>query len=168
MAKAITLTVNGNKVSVTVVPETALLYVLRNDLNQMSPRFGCGLAQCGACTVQVDRKAVRSCVTPLSTVAGKSITTLDGLAEEYSRKHRKPAGTLHPVQAAFIEHQATQCGYCINGWIMTAAAFLDRQPGASESEIRAALAGLKCRCGSHMGILRAVKSAAAAMAKAAT
>ena len=168
MAKAITLTVNGNKVSVTVVPETALLYVLRNDLNQMSPRFGCGLAQCGACTVQVDRKAVRSCVTPLSTVAGKSITTLDGLAEEYSRKHRKPAGTLHPVQAAFIEHQATQCGYCINGWIMTAAAFLDRQPGAGESEIRAALAGLKCRCGSHMGILRAVKSAAAAMAKAAT
>ena len=168
MAKAITLTVNGNKVSVTVVPETALLYVLRNDLNQTSPRFGCGLAQCGACTVQVDRKAVRSCVTPLSTVAGKSITTLDGLAEEYSRKHRKPAGTLHPVQAAFIEHQATQCGYCINGWIMTAAAFLDRQPGASESEIRAALAGLKCRCGSHMGILRAVKSAAAAMAKAAT
>ena len=96
------------------------------------------------------------------------VTTLDGLAEEYSRKHRKPAGTLHPVQAAFIEHQATQCGYCINGWIMTAAAFLDRQPGASESEIRAALAGLKCRCGSHMGILRAVKSAAAAMTKAAT
>ncbi len=168
MAKATTLTVNGIKSNVTAAPKTALLYVLRNDLDQHSPRFGCGLAQCGACTVQVDGQVVRACVTPLSTVAGKRITTLESLAANYAAKHKKPAGTLHPVQAAFIEHQAVQCGYCINGWILTAAAFLDAKPGATEAEIRVALAGLKCRCGTHMSILRAVKSAAAEMTKAAS
>ena len=168
MAKATLLNVNGNATRVEVAPDTPLLYVLRNDLNEQSPRFGCGLAQCGACTVHVDGVAVRSCVTPLAAVAGKKITTLDGLAAGHAASQRKPAGTLHPVQAAFIEHQATQCGYCINGWIMTAAAYLDKKPGATEAEIRAALAGLKCRCGSHMSILRAVRQAAANMARVAS
>ena len=168
MAKATLLNVNGNATRVEVAPDTPLLYVLRNDLNEQSPRFGCGLAQCGACTVHVDGVAVRSCVTPVAAVEGKKITTLEGLAARYVVRQRKPAGALHPVQAAFIEHQAAQCGYCINGWIMTAAAYLDKKPGATEAEIRAALAGLKCRCGSHMSILRAVKLAAANMSKVAS
>ena len=165
MAKATLLVVNGKKVSVDVPADTPLLYVLRNDLGQHSPRFGCGLAQCGACTVQVNGEAIRSCVTPLSAVVGKKITTLEGLADSFAQSRKKPAGTLHPVQAAFIEHQAAQCGYCTNGWVMTAAAFLDKKPGATEAEIRTALSGLKCRCGSHMSILRAVKLASANMAK---
>ena len=168
MPKAILLNVNGKPARVEVAPDTPLLYVLRNDLNEQSPRFGCGLAQCGACTVHVDGVAVRSCVTPLAAVAGKKITTLEGLAASHAASQRKPAGTMHPVQAAFIEHQATQCGYCINGWIMTAAAYLDKKPGATEAEIRAALTGLKCRCGSHMSILRAVRLAATSMAKVAS
>ena len=165
MAKATVLHVNGKQASVDVPGDTPLLYVLRNDLDQHGPRFGCGLAQCGACTVQVDGVAMRSCVTPLSAVAGKKITTLDGLADSYAQRRQKSADTLHPVQAAFIEHQAAQCGYCTNGWVMTAAAYLDQKPGASVAEIREALSGLKCRCGSHMSILRAVKSASANMAK---
>jgi nicotinate dehydrogenase subunit A len=148
-----------------------LLYVLRNEIdatqvNCAGPRFGCGLAQCGACTVQVDGVAIRSCVTPLDAVAGKPITTLAGLAERHATRQKMPPGSLHPVQRAFIEQQAAQCGYCSNGWIMTAAAFLDKKPDASEAEIREALSGLKCRCGAHMSILRAVKQAAAGMAKA--
>ena len=169
MANATTLHINGNKVVIDVPADTPLLYVLRNDIKgefkQRGPRFGCGLGQCGACAVQVDGAAVRSCVTPLSTVAGKKITTLQGLADSYAQRRQKSAGTLHPVQAAFIEHQAAQCGYCINGWIMTAAAYLDKKPGATEAEIRQALSGLKCRCGSHMSIMRAVKLASINMAK---
>ena len=165
MAKPTRLTVNGKEVSVNVPVDTPLLYVLRNDLDQHGPRFGCGLAQCGACTVQVDGEAIRSCVTPLSAVAGKHVTTLEGLADRYVERRKKGAGSLHPVQSAFIEHQAAQCGYCINGWVMTAAAYLDKKPGATEAEIRQALSGLKCRCGSHMSILRAVKLASANMAK---
>ena len=166
MAKATILRVNGKKVSVSVSPETPLLYVLRNDLGERGPRFGCGLAQCGACTVQVDGQAVRSCVAPLSAVSGKSVTTLGGLAGDYAQRRKQPSDTLHPVQAAFIEQQATQCGYCVNGWIMTAAAFLDKKPGASDAEIHVALSGLKCRCGSHMSMLRAVRLASANMAAA--
>ena len=165
MAKATLLVVNGKTVSVNVPADTPLLYVLRNDLDQHGPRFGCGLAQCGACTVQVDGEAIRSCVTPLSAVAGKKITTLEGLADSYAQSRKKSSGILHPVQAAFIEHQAAQCGYCTNGWVMTAAAFLDKKPGATEAEIRTALSGLKCRCGSHTSILRAVKLASANMTK---
>ena len=164
MGKAIVLRVNGKKVSVAVPPETPLLYVLRNDLDERGPRFGCGLAQCGACTVQVNGQAVRSCVTPLSAVSGKSVTTLAGLADDYAQRRQQPSGTLHPVQTAFIDQQATQCGFCINGWIMTAAAFLDKKPGATDAEIRDALSGLKCRCGSHMSMLRAVRQASAKMA----
>ena len=165
MAKATMLYVNGKKLSVDVAGDTPLLYVLRNDLDQHGPRFGCGLAQCGACTVQVDGVAIRSCVTPLSAVAGKKVTTLEGLADSYVQQRKKTAGTLHPVQAAFIEHQAAQCGYCTNGWVMTAAAYLDKKPGASEADIREALSGLKCRCGAQMSILRAVKLASTNMAK---
>jgi len=141
------LTVNGRPVTVDVEPDTPLLYVLRNDLQLNSPKFGCGLAQCGACTVIVDGAAVRSCVTPTATVVGKAITTLEGL------------GTLdapHPLQQAFIAEQAAQCGYCINGMIMTAKAFLDQNPNADEAAIRQALNRNLCRCGTHLRILRAI------------
>ena len=157
MPAAIELNVNGKKLRVEVEPDTPLLYVLRNDLNITGPKFGCGLAQCGACTVHVGADAVRSCVTPVSAVVGEKITTLEGLAPE--------GKALHAVQQAFIDEDAAQCGYCINGWIMTAAALLARNPKANDAEIRQGLAGLKCRCGTHMRILRAVKRAAATLAK---
>jgi nicotinate dehydrogenase subunit A len=154
---AFQLNVNGKPRRVAAAADTPLLYVLRNDLDLSGPRFGCGLAQCGACTVHLDGAAVRSCVLPLSAAAGKQVTTLEGLA---------PAGGLHPVQQAFIDEQAAQCGYCINGWIMNAAALLKQNPNASDAELREGLAGLKCRCGSHMSILRAIKRAATQLAKA--
>ncbi len=145
------LEVNGRSHSVEVEPNTPLLYVLRNDLQLTGPKFGCGLAQCGACTVLRDGKAIRSCVTPVSAVQGSKVTTLEGL------------GTLedpHPIQQAFIDEQAVQCGYCINGMIMTTKAFLDQNPSPSEAEIREALAGNLCRCAAHLRIIRAVQRAA--------
>jgi nicotinate dehydrogenase subunit A len=154
---AFQLNVNGKPQRIAAAADTPLLYILRNDLDLSGPRFGCGLAQCGACTVHLDGAAVRSCVLPLSAAAGKQVTTLEGLA---------PAGGLHPVQQAFIDEQAAQCGYCINGWIMNAAALLKQNPNASDAELREGLAGLKCRCGSHMSILRAIKRAATQLAKA--
>jgi nicotinate dehydrogenase subunit A len=144
-------TVNGRRERVAVEPDTPLLTVLRNDLNLRGPKFGCGLGQCGACTVHLDGVAVRSCATPVSAAQGTRVTTLEGLAPR--------PGTLHVVQQAFIDEQAAQCGYCINGWIMTAAELLERNPRASDAEIRHGLSGLKCRCGTHMSILRAVKLA---------
>jgi aerobic-type carbon monoxide dehydrogenase small subunit (CoxS/CutS family) len=120
-----------------------------------NPHFGCGLAQCGACTVHLDGEAVRSCVMPLSAVAGKKVTTLQGLGTP-----DKP----HPLQAAYVDEQVPQCGYCINGWIMTAAAYLGKNPKASDAELRDALTGLKCRCGTHVSILRAIKRAQTQMA----
>ena len=165
MMKPTRLLVNGQPVAVRAEPDTPLMYVLRNESDAKGPRFGCGLGQCGACTVHIDGAAVRSCVMPVSAAAGKKITTLDGLAEAYvSKKKDRAPGTLHPVQSAFIEFQAMQCGYCSNGWIMTAAAFLDNNPGADDAAIRRALSGLKCRCGAHMAILRAVRHAASRMA----
>jgi nicotinate dehydrogenase subunit A len=155
MANRFTLTVNGKNQQVDAVPDTPLLYVLRNDLKLQGPRFGCGLAQCGACTVHLSGQAVRSCVTPVSSVGNKPITTLEGLGQQ---KGGSPQ--LHAVQQAFIDEQATQCGYCINGWIMTAAALLATNPRPSDAEIRQGLSGLKCRCGAHMRMLRAVKRAA--------
>ena len=148
---AITLTVNGKSHSVSAEPETALLYVLRNDLKLKGARFGCGLGQCGACTVLVDGKPVQSCDFPLSAAAGKSITTIEGLA---------PDGELHPLQAAFIAEQAAQCGYCVTGIIMAAKALLDANPRPADAEIRSALKGNLCRCGTHQRILNAIKRAA--------
>jgi nicotinate dehydrogenase subunit A len=156
MAQVIEMVVNGKRERVEAEPDTPLLYVLRNDLGHLAPRFGCGLAQCGACTVHLDGTAIRSCATPVSSAANGRVTTLEGLAP-------KP-GTLHAVQQAFIDEQAAQCGYCLNGWIMTAAALLESNPRASDEEIRKGLSGLKCRCGTHMSILRAVKLAASRMA----
>ena len=161
MSAAIKMTVNGKLEHTRAAPETALLYVLRNDIKAAGPRFGCGLAQCGACTVHVDGAAMRSCVVPVSAVAGKHITTLAGLAATVAG-----GGAMHPLQQAFVDEQAAQCGYCINGWIMTSAALLKEKPNATDAELREGLAGLKCRCGAHMSILRAVKRAAKQLAKA--
>ena len=148
----ITLNVNGTDHAIDADPEMPLLYALRNEIGLNNPQFGCGLAQCGACTVHLDGAAVRACVTPLSAAAGARVVTLAGLGTP-----EKP----HPLQQAYIDEQVPQCGYCINGWIMTAAAFLKEKPKPSEAEIKEALSGIKCRCGTHMSILRAVKRAAA-------
>jgi nicotinate dehydrogenase subunit A len=145
------LDVNGRRVSVTVDdPDTPLLYVLRNELGLHGPRFGCGLGQCGACTVHVDGAAVRSCITPISAVTGK-VVTLEGLGTD---------ANPHPVQQAFIAEQAVQCGYCINGMIMQSAALLARNPKPSEQEVKAELGNNLCRCGTHLRIVRAVMRAA--------
>lgn len=156
MANSIKLDVNGRSRSVRADDDKMpLLYALRNDLDLHGPRFGCGLGQCGACTVHVDGKAVRSCTYPISKAVGKKIVTLEGLS-----RGRK----LHPLQTAFIEEQAVQCGYCINGMIMEAAAFLETHKHPSEEAIKQALAENLCRCGTHVRIVRAVKRAADAMA----
>jgi nicotinate dehydrogenase subunit A len=147
-----TLRVNGASTTVQVEPDTPLLYVLRNDLELNGPKFGCGLAQCGACTVLADGKPVRSCVTTVASVAASRITTIEGLGT---------LERLHPLQRAFIEEQACQCGYCGNGMVMTAKALLDRNPRPSERDIKAALNGHLCRCASHNRIVRAVQRAAA-------
>jgi aerobic-type carbon monoxide dehydrogenase small subunit (CoxS/CutS family) len=164
MSPPTSLRLNGKPVQTAADPQSPLLYTLRNDLDQHGPRFGCGLAQCGACTVHVDGQATRSCVTPIAAVAGREVTTLDGLAERWRAQVRSadPAA-LHPVQQAFIDEQAAQCGYCINGWIMTAAAVLAEKPQASDRELREGLSGLKCRCGTQVSVLRAVKKAAKQM-----
>jgi nicotinate dehydrogenase subunit A len=152
---SVTLTVNGRKRTVAATASTQLLYVLRNDLELNAAKFGCGMAQCGACTVLVDGKPVRSCVTPIGTVKDAKITTLEGLGSDTS---------LHPLQKAFIAEQAAQCGYCIAGMLMTAKGLLDENPHPSESEIRLALAGNLCRCGTHNRIVRAIARAAKEMA----
>ena len=149
----VTLTVNGKSYQVDVEPDTPLLYVLRDNLGLHGPKFGCGLAQCGACTVLIESKAVRSCSFAVSKVGPGKVVTLEGLGTP-----QKPS----PVQQAFIDEQAAQCGYCINGMIMTAAALLKQKPKASEAEIRSALDGNLCRCGTHMRILRAIRRVARA------
>ncbi|MEE8515294.1 MAG: (2Fe-2S)-binding protein [Alphaproteobacteria bacterium] len=153
MAERISLNVNGKSHTVEVDPDMPLLYALRNDLGLSNPHFGCGLAQCGACTVHVDGEAVRSCVTPVSAVKGAKVTTLAGLGT---------AENPHPLQKAFVDEQVPQCGYCLNGWIMTAAAYLKKNPHPNDKQIRESLVGLKCRCGTHMGIIRAIKRVAKA------
>lgn len=154
MAANYTLRVNGRSQAVRVEdPKTPLLYVLRNDLDLHGPRFGCGLGQCGACTVEMNGRAVRSCSIPVSEAAGKTIVTLEGIGTP-----QKP----HPLQRAFVEEQAVQCGYCINGMIMQAKTLLDRNRHPSEAEIRQALANNLCRCGTHVRIVRAVKRASEA------
>jgi aerobic-type carbon monoxide dehydrogenase small subunit (CoxS/CutS family) len=164
MLNMIMMRLNGQPVRTEADPQTPLLYTLRNELNQRGPRFGCGLAQCGACTVHVDGRATRSCVTPSSSVQGHDVTTLDGLAAVWrARRGIADGAVLHPVQQAFIDEQAAQCGYCINGWIMTAAALLEGNPKATDQELREGLSGLKCRCGTQVSVLRAVKRAARQM-----
>jgi len=143
--------VNGKKVSLDVDPQTPLLEVLRNDLELNGPKFGCGLAQCGACSVLIDDRAARACVIPVSAVSDRSVTTLEGLGNE-----QQP----HALQTAFIEEQALQCGYCTNGMIINAAELLLRNPAPRVQDIKQALAGNLCRCGAHPRIIRAVKRAA--------
>jgi len=151
----IPLKVNGKNQVVDVDPETPLLYVLRNDLQLNGPKFGCGLAQCGACTVIIGGNAIRSCVTEVKAAANRPITTVEVLG---STKR------LHPLQKAFVEEQAVQCGYCISGIIMSAKALLDKNPKPTDSQIKEALAGNLCRCGTHTRILRAVKRASGQVA----
>ena len=148
---ATSITVNGRAHSVEAAADTPLLYVLRNDLELNGAKYGCGFAQCGACTVVIEGKPVRSCVTPVSAVAGKAITTIEGLGSN---------GAPHPLQKAFIEEQAAQCGYCANGMIMTAIVFLDKNPRPTEAQIKKALGANYCRCGTHNRIVRAVQRAA--------
>ncbi len=150
----ITLDVNGTSHTVDVDPDMPLLYALRDHIGLRNPKFGCGLAQCGACTVHVNGEPTRSCAFPVSGVAGAKVVTLEGLGTA-----EKP----HPVQKAFEIEQVSQCGYCVNGWIMTAATLLAEKKKPTDTEIKEALTGIKCRCGTHMGILRAVKRAATMM-----
>jgi aerobic-type carbon monoxide dehydrogenase small subunit (CoxS/CutS family) len=152
----ITLKVNGVGHTLDIDPSTPLLYILRNDLGLEGPRFGCGLGQCGACTVIINGSAVRSCITPCSTVKGE-ITTLEGLSKE---------GTLHPVQQAWIDEQVPQCGFCQNGQIMTAKVLLDRNPKPTDAEIREGMARTLCRCMTYYRIQAAIKRAATSMASA--
>ena len=148
------LKVNGRAHTVDADPATPLLYILRNDLDLQGPRFGCGLGQCGACTVIINGSAVRSCITPASSVKGE-ITTLEGLSQN---------GTLHPLQQAWIDEQVPQCGYCQNGQIMTAKALLDQKPHPTDAEIREGMNGTLCRCMTYYRIQAAIKRAAQAMA----
>ena len=146
----ISLRVNGKTQVVDAEPDMPLLYALRNDLQLNGPKFGCGLAQCGACTVIMDGNAIRSCVLPMSEANNKAVTTLEGLGN--TKK-------MHKIQQAFVDEQAVQCGYCINGMIMSSKALLDKNPKPTDAQIKEALAGNLCRCGTHIRILRAVKRA---------
>jgi nicotinate dehydrogenase subunit A len=153
---AITIKVNGRSHTVDVDPSTPLLYVLSDDLALNGPKFGCGLGQCGACTAIVNGTAVRSCVTPVSTVVGKEVTTLEALGTP-----EKP----HPLQKAFIDEQAAQCGFCVNGVVMTAKAFLDKNPKATEEQIQQALSTVLCRCFTHVRMHRAIEKYAKEIAR---
>jgi nicotinate dehydrogenase subunit A len=154
----ISLKINGQSHAIDVEPDCPLLYVLRDNLALNNPRFGCGLGQCGACTVLVDNRAVRSCMLPVSAVAGKEVVTLEGLGAE---------GDPHPVQKAFIAEQAFQCGYCLNGWVLTAKALLNKNPNPTDEQMRSAFEALVCRCGSHVRIFAAVRRAADEMKRSA-
>jgi nicotinate dehydrogenase subunit A len=152
------LTIDGKGHQVEVDdPDMPLLYVLRDELGLNNPRFGCGLGQCGACTVHLNGEPVRSCVAPISSVQSAAVTTLAGIGTE-----EKP----HPLQVAWIAEEASQCGYCINGWIMTATALLRENPQPTDAQIRESLAGIKCRCGAHVAMIRAIKRASRTIAGA--
>jgi len=169
MANEIQLRVNDAMRTVTALPDTPLLYVLTDELALQGPRFGCGLGQCGCCSVLVDGVEVRSCITPLARVVGKSVTTLEGLPAYYAAQKklaRVPA--LHPLQEALIEEQAVQCGYCYNGQIIKAAELLFKTPQPSEAQIRTAMNGHICRCGTYPRIMAAIQRAAKAMAAPST
>jgi aerobic-type carbon monoxide dehydrogenase small subunit (CoxS/CutS family) len=153
--------VNERLTEISSAPDTPLLYVLSDELHLQGPRFGCGLSQCGSCSVLLDGEEIRSCVTPVSAVEGKSVTTLEGLPAWYARQRKLVhAPAWHPVQEALIEEQAVQCGYCFNGMIVTAAALLAKTPQPTEAQIRTAMNGHLCRCGSYPPVIKAVPRAA--------
>jgi aerobic-type carbon monoxide dehydrogenase small subunit (CoxS/CutS family) len=155
--ESLRLRVNGEDITVNAAPDTPLLYILQNDLALKGPRFGCGLAQCGSCSVLVDGREIRSCVTPVATVTGREVTTLEGIATWYAgRRGLRRAPAVHPVQQALLDEQVPQCGYCMNGIVVKAAELLDQNPRPDEAQIRAALNGHLCRCGTYPGILRAL------------
>ena len=160
MADGLSIKVNERLWPVAATPDTPLLYVLSNELLLQGPRFGCGLAQCGSCSVLVDGVETRSCVTPVGSVKGKSITTLEGLPAWYAKQNKlqKPP-TLHPVQQALIDEQAVQCGYCYNGMVIKASELLSKVPKPTEGQIRSALNGHLCRCGTYPRILKAIERA---------
>ena len=164
MANSTRIKVNGRARAVSAAPDTPLLYVLAGELELKGPRFGCGLAQCGSCSVLVDGVETRSCVTPLSAVAGKAITTLEGLPAWYGAQRKlASAPQLHPVQQAMIDEQAVQCGYCYNGMIIKAAELLAHSSDPSEPQIRSAMNGHLCRCGTYPRIIKAIQRAAKVM-----
>ena len=164
MAAGIQIKVNEQNRTVTATADTPLLYVLTNEMNLQGPRFGCGLGQCGSCSVLVNGVETRSCVTPVSNIAGKTITTLEGLPAWYAaQKKLSVAVALHPVQQAMIDEQAVQCGYCFNGMIIKACELLSKTPQPSETQIRSAMNGHLCRCGSYPRILKAIGRASQAM-----
>ena len=165
MADEITLEVNAVTHTVTASPETPLLYVLTDDLGLRGPRFGCGLGQCGVCSVLLDGVETRSCITPTANAVGKSVTTLEGLPAYYAaRMNVTPAPELHPLQEAMIAEQAPQCGYCYNGQIIKGAELLFRTPQPTDAEIRAAMNGHICRCGTYPRIFSSIRRAAQAIA----
>jgi aerobic-type carbon monoxide dehydrogenase small subunit (CoxS/CutS family) len=165
MADELKIKVNGELRPVVAAAETPLLYVLTNELRLQGPRFGCGLAQCGSCSVLADGKEIRSCVTPLASVAGKSITTLEGLPALYAQqKGLAQAPALHPLQQAFIDVQAMHCGYCYNGMTIKGSELLAQNPKPSEAEIRAHMNGHLCRCGTYPRVMQAIKLAGNTMA----
>jgi aerobic-type carbon monoxide dehydrogenase small subunit (CoxS/CutS family) len=165
MAKRLKISVNGRTQNVSASPDTPLLYVLHNELHLHGPRFGCGLAQCGACSVLVDGKEIRSCVTPVAGVAGKKVTTLEGLPALYAQqKSLAKALALHPLQQAWIDEQVPHCGYCQSGMMITAADLLARTPRPTETQIRSFMNGHLCRCGTYPRILKAINRAAKVMA----
>jgi aerobic-type carbon monoxide dehydrogenase small subunit (CoxS/CutS family) len=168
MVSKLKIRVNERAYEVAAAPDTPLLYVLSNELLLQGPRFGCGLAQCGSCSVLVDGAETRSCVTPVSGVQGKSVTTLEGLPTWYAKQKKlREAPALHPVQQAMIDEQAVQCGYCFNGMIIQAAELLATIPEPTEAQIRSAMNGHLCRCGSYPRVIKAIERASRAMAGAA-
>jgi len=169
MARGLTIEVNGAKHRVQGSPDTPLLYVLRDELRLNGPKFGCGLAQCGACSVLLDGREIRSCVTLVSATRGKRITTLEGLPARWAAQRGKAArkGDLHPLQQAWIDEQVPQCGYCQSGMMIQAADLLAKKRNPSEDEIRTAMNGHLCRCGTYPRILTAIQKAAAVMANGA-
>jgi len=167
MADDLTITLNGERRTVTSSPDTPLLYVLTDELALQGPRFGCGLGQCGSCSVLVNGVELRSCQTRVSAVAGKAVTTLEGLPAWYAAQRRLASPpALHPVQQALIDEQALQCGYCFNGMIVKASELLSKNPHPTDSQIRSAMNGHLCRCGTYPRVVKAIKRAAAAMTEA--
>jgi aerobic-type carbon monoxide dehydrogenase small subunit (CoxS/CutS family) len=167
MPSPLTIRVNEQPRTIRSAPDTPLLYVLTDELRLQGPRYGCGLSQCGSCSVLVDGVETRSCATPVSRVEGKSVTTLEGLPAFYAAQRKlEPAPALHPLQQAMLDEQALQCGYCYNGMIIKGAELLSRTPQPTETEIRAAMNGHLCRCGTYPRVMKAIQRASLAMAGA--